>query len=116
MQLKVYLVCDYDTTLTTPIQTIVGGDELRVTLTADQAPERRIVSIPRLEPAEFVVYICSCFGIWFGLSVVRLNPSRFAYSVWVKRRRAQVVRDLASISETENPSHSTDKNIPQSFE
>ena len=108
--------CDFDTTLTTITQTIVGGDELRVTVTADQAPERRIVSMPRLEPAEFVVYICSCFGIWFSLSVIRLNPSRFAYSVWVKRRRAQVVRDLTSVSETDNPSHSTDKNIPQSFE
>ena len=110
------LLCDYDTTITTVIQTIVGGDELRVTLTANEVPERRIVSMPRLESAEFVVYICSCFGIWFGLSVIRLNPSHFAYSVWTKRRRAQVVRDLTSVSGTENPLHSTDKNIPQSFE
>ena len=116
LELCSYLLCDYDTTLTTPIQTIVGGDELRVTVTVDQAPERRIASMPRLETEEFVVYICSCFGIWFGLSVIRLNPSRLAHSVWIKRRRTQVVRDLTSVSGTENPSHSTNKNIPQPFE
>jgi hypothetical protein len=37
-------------------------------------PLVRIKFIPRMNTYEFILFTCSCFGIWFGVSIISLNP------------------------------------------
>lgn len=50
------------------------ANDFRITVLSDTEPEKRLTSQPKLVLVEYIVYICSCFGIWFGLSVIQLNP------------------------------------------
>ena len=33
-----------------------------------------VKSIPNIKPLDFFQFVCNCFGIWFGLSVMSVNP------------------------------------------
>lgn len=50
-----------------------------------RSPFIRITHIPKLDLTEYLVYISSCFGTWFGLSIISLNPAKLQ-SHWLKRR------------------------------
>ena len=39
-----------------------------------------------MQLVEFLVYVLSCLGVWFGVSVLNLNPLRIA-KLWKDRRR-----------------------------
>lgn len=38
------------------------------------SPTVHIESMPEIQPIDFFQYVCNCFGIWFGLSVMSINP------------------------------------------
>ena len=38
------------------------------------SPNINILYIPSTDPLNFFIYLCNCFGIWFGLSMLSLNP------------------------------------------
>jgi hypothetical protein len=89
--------CHVDTSTSTVVQALSGNDlDMKVTLLGHQEPEITVNTMPRLETSEFIVYICSCFGIWLGLSVIKLNPFRLMNDVCKKRRKKIEVCDVRS--------------------
>ena len=40
-----------------------------------KAPTINVYYVPSTYPLNFFIYISNCFGIWFGLSIVSINPS-----------------------------------------
>ena len=46
------------------------------------APTIKIYYTPSTGPLQFFLYICNCFGIWFGLSILSLDPHAF----WQKNK------------------------------
>lgn len=57
-------------------------------------PTMKIEHVPELKLVEFLVYIMSCFGTWFGLSILHLNPVH-VFEVVKRRfhRRPKVIDD-----------------------
>ena len=53
---------------------------LRIISTVPKRPTLIISSIPATTETDFLLYICNCFGIWFGLSFLTCNP----YFLWIK--------------------------------
>src|SRR5688572_27676241 len=54
-------------------------------------PAMTINHLPELRLVEFLVYIFSCFGTWFGLSILHLNPLKLVKTV-KKRLGVKVAR------------------------
>ena len=52
-------------------------EELKVTSMLPKRPALHIISIPSTTSIDFLLYICNCFGIWFGLSFVACDPLLF---------------------------------------
>ena len=40
-----------------------------------RAPTLNVYYMPQTDPLNFFIYICNCFGIWFGLSISSVNPA-----------------------------------------
>ena len=73
--------CKYDYTTTTLAgekHTAVTGNKssIWIRVEAPSAPGLNIVTDPKICLTEYLIYVCSSFGIWFGLSVYNLNPLR----------------------------------------
>ena len=49
-------------------------------------PFTEIAAIPLLTLVEYIIQVGSCFGVWFGLSVVSFNPTK-----WLLGNRKQIV-------------------------
>ena len=47
---------------------------LRIKSCVPASPTVHIESMPDIRPIDFFQYVCNCFGIWFGLSVMSINP------------------------------------------
>lgn len=47
---------------------------IRIFVMIPDTTKTKIIHEPAMYPVEFVVLILSCFGIWFGVSVIALNP------------------------------------------
>ena len=47
--------------------------QLRVVSMVPSAPELLIASVPATTSTDFLLYICNCFGIWFGLSFFKCH-------------------------------------------
>lgn len=45
-------------------------------LTTPSTPDTIISAIPSFPLTEYLIYIMSCVGSWYGLSVIGLNPAR----------------------------------------
>ena len=55
-----------------------------------QLPSYTIKFRPRMQFIEYFIYVLSCFGTWFGLSVLSLNP--FKRSIWMPAEMAAQIR------------------------
>lgn len=69
--------CTYNYTITyadMAMKKVADGNSLQVKTRTAKAPGLNVKFEAQLPFMEFVIYICSCIGIWFGLSVVSLNP------------------------------------------
>ena len=53
---------------------------LRIVSTVPKRPALVITSIPATTLTDFLLYICNCFGIWFGLSFMTCDPN----IIWFK--------------------------------
>lgn len=51
-----------------------SATSLRIVSMVPNKPVFSVSSIPATPPLDFLVYLCNCFGIWFGLSIITLNP------------------------------------------
>ena len=64
------------------------------------APTIKIFYTPSTGPLQFFLYICNCFGIWFGLSILSLDPN----ALWqknkgfIKRNRVNPISNVRSQS------------------
>lgn len=58
------------------------NEVLTFNILVPQLPNYIITNYPRLPLIEYFIYVLSCFGTWFGLSVLSLNP--FRYQEWIK--------------------------------
>lgn len=59
-----------------------GGEGLSFMVNAPRQPSYTVIHRPLMPITDYLVYVLSCFGTWFGLSVLSLNP--FPWSVQVK--------------------------------
>lgn len=78
------VVC-IDDYLTTSMTTFDSGDsnnKLTVRVMSPNSPMLVISTHALLDFYEFVIYLCSCIGIWFGLSALSGNP----FSWWERRK------------------------------
>ena len=55
------------------------GNTLRFHLATPSAPMTVIRALIKLDITEFLTYLSSCFGIWFGVSVFSLNPMNIKF-------------------------------------
>lgn len=53
------------------------GNFTYIAFVAPPSSDEVISTIASLTLIEYIVQLCSCLGIWFGLSVVHLNPFKF---------------------------------------
>ena len=53
---------------------------LKIISMVPKRPTLIISSIPATTKTDFLLYICNCFGIWFGLSFMTCDP----YFIWIK--------------------------------
>jgi hypothetical protein len=49
-------------------------NSISITSTCSIRPTTQIVFIPKITIIDYIVYLSGCFGIWFGVSVISLNP------------------------------------------
>lgn len=47
----------------------------RVRATSPHLPTTDVITIPTSSLGHLIIYICTCFGTWFGLSVLSLDPA-----------------------------------------
>lgn len=60
-------------------------------------PKRPVIAIiykEKISITEFLVYVLSCFGIWFGLSVLSVNPFRLTLSLAEKSGSSLLAKNL----------------------
>lgn len=51
-----------------------GSQDMTIVARTAKAAGLNVKFEAKLPLMEFIIYICSCIGIWFGLSVISLNP------------------------------------------
>ena len=51
------------------------------------APHTSIYSVPYMTPVEYIIQVGSCFGVWFGLSIISFNPVKWKL-FWKNKRAA----------------------------
>lgn len=66
-----------------------GGEGLSFMVNAPRQPSFTVSHRPLMPVTDYLVYVLSCFGTWFGLSVLSLNP--FSWKEQEKTRK--VCRD-----------------------
>ena len=47
-------------------------------------PSYRVVFVPSLQLAEYITYLLSTFGIWFGMTIYGLNPIKHSKSIYLE--------------------------------
>ena len=52
-------------------------------------PHMSVYAVPCLNPIEYIVQVGSCFGIWFGLSIISFNPLKL--KILLKKNPARQV-------------------------
>lgn len=96
--------CFYDYTLT-----ILAGfarddrpqHDFQIFIKSPQKPTSINTAEAMISLTEFVVYICSCFDIWFGMSIMSMNP----FALWAERKRRRLRKNRVKfISTTVTPS------------
>lgn len=58
-----------------------NNDLMTFNIMIPQLPSYTIKFRPRMQFIEYFIYVLSCFGTWFGLSVLSLNP--FQKKIWL---------------------------------
>jgi hypothetical protein len=67
---------DYSVTFTQGYLNKELGERLRFTVATPAAPATVVQALIKQDITEFLTYLFSCFGIWFGVSVFSINPKR----------------------------------------
>ena len=75
-----YTSTSFEASLNRPL-----GLALKFEIFVPKSPTTKIISKPLSTFVEFAVYVCSCIGIWFGVSVHSLNPFNFKCLVVLKK-------------------------------
>ena len=109
--------CDHFYTLTT-IYSEINETMNRSLLFKVMTPESPTLVnrlVPSLGITEFIIYICSCFGIWFGVGVLSFSPGKKKVlkiisnfiSIKSKRRKQMHWRHTSHRQHISNPMHLT---------
>lgn len=53
-----------------------------------------VISTPKVYFLDFLIYICSSIGLWFGISVASLNPAK-----WINGQESDIKRQLDAVKE-----------------
>ena len=64
---------------------------LRIISMVPKRPALVITSIPATTLTDFLLYICNCFGIWFGLSFVTCDPIFIWLQILELRKRIRIL-------------------------
>lgn len=64
-----------------------NNDVMTFNVLIPQLPSYTIKFRPKMQFLEYFIYVLSCFGTWFGLSVLSLNPCK--QSIWVPEKQAE---------------------------
>ena len=66
----------FSTTSIQPIRSDTVGNSMRFEIFTPETPITSIDTEPSLPFTEFIIYSCSCIGLWFGISIFSLNPMK----------------------------------------
>ena len=69
--------CDYTYTRTKAVMYTNDYGHIRISAMTPFGSDICIITHPRMILIEFVVHLGSCFGLWFGVSALSLDPSKF---------------------------------------
>ena len=77
------LDCRFSFTITTLVQSTRSHDERKFLLKMriPSSPGIQVIMDAKVTLSEYLIFVGSCFGIWFGLSAFSLNPVKFIKSV-----------------------------------
>ena len=79
----------------------------RIRATSPASPTVDVTSVANFDLYQLVIYICSCFGVWLGVSVMSLDPSKSRFIVQTiycccrKQVRPKEVRDAETTNASE---------------
>ena len=62
----------YSVTTVQPKPTLFDENSMALTAVCSQRPPLRLAFTPQMNTFEFIIYTCSCLGIWFGVSVLSI--------------------------------------------
>ena len=91
---KIKSECFTEFTITS-VQELSSTDVFFVSSMVPNRPHIYLLSVPFMTIVEYMVYIGSCFGTWLGLSIISLNPSKWAY-FWKTPKKSTRVHTLIS--------------------
>ena len=76
----------------------LNNDTIALGSTCSNRPSLRIQFLPRITSIEFVMYVSSSLGIWFGTSILSINPfnSRRKFVTKRKVRQGNFFHSIAS--------------------
>ena len=77
-------VCDYVYTRTKAVLHSNHYERLRLSAMTPFGPDVYITANPRMILIEFIVHVGSCFGLWFGISVLSMDPSKYKFQIQEK--------------------------------
>ena len=66
----------FSTTSIQPIRSDTVGNSMRFEVFTPETPITSIDTEPSLTFIDFIIYSCSCIGLWFGISIFSLNPTK----------------------------------------
>lgn len=82
----------YDSySITTLKQSAYSSAKMKIDINIPNQPSLLIDSKPKLLLTEYLIYVCSCVGIWFGVSIVNFEPFRFLSTLENRNRDKHII-------------------------
>ena len=76
----------------TSVQELSSTDVFYLSSMLPNGPHIHLLSVPFMTIVEYVVHIGSCFGTWLGISIISLNPTKWAYFRKTPKRSTRLRR------------------------
>ena len=86
--------CNYIYTRTKAVLHSNHYGSFRVSAMTPFGPDIYITANPRMILIEFIVHVGSCFGLWFGISVLSMDPSK--YNLQIQEKVGNLIKKTTS--------------------
>ena len=68
------------------------AEDFTITSMVPSQPHMLLHAVPSVNPVEFIIQIGSCFGMWFGLSIISCNPVKWKT---LRKKNSSIIVDIA---------------------